>query len=190
MSFAAYSNYYYIQLSANHPWTTRTTSPSTSSPWTSYRVRPLSPIRTRTTTNKTPESITTNPTIAHLATTPLTSHLTHLRTTYVDPYIIHPISAFLTLTTSNTPDLLSILLLVLILFLSLKILDYTRRLVMFWVGFAVKLMFWGVVLSVGWWIYEVGVERAGREVGWVLGVGRGFVEEFWRGVEEGGMRDL
>lgn len=61
---------------------------------------------------------------------------------------------------------------------------------MFWVRVAVKLVFWGVVLGIGWWVYEIGVERAGREVGWVLGVGRGFVEEFWRGLEEGGLRDL
>lgn len=138
--------------------------------------------------------LTTHPTVHQLTSTPLATHLTTLRTTYLEPYLIQPLSTLLVATTnlSSTtamPDLLSILLLAVILLVSLKILDYTRRMVMFWVSLAVRLVFWGVILGVGWYVYTVGVERAGREVGWVAGWVMGLVEDFQRGVGEGRGRE-
>lgn len=112
---------------------------------------------------------TTLPTLQSLLTP---SYLTNLRETYLNPYLLNPLSTLLTATTTSTPDLLSILLLVTILLISLKILDYARRIIVFWVMLVVKVFFWAAVLSAGFWVYSVGWERAGREVGrWV-----GFVE--------------
>ena len=144
-------------------------------------------IRSRYTNRKTEylhPLLTNNPLLANLTTTPeiLTTHLTTVRTTYLDPYFLTPLSSLLT---SSTPDLVSVFLLLLILFLSLKILDYTRRMVLFWVWLVFRVVFWGVILAVGYWVYSVGVERAGVEVGRALGLAKGVWEEFERGVDGG-----
>ena len=76
------------------------------------------------------------------------------------------------------PDLFSILLLAVLLLISLKILDYTRRMVMFWVTLAFRFVFWGSIIGIGWYVYSVGVENAGRDVGWLWGVIEGFVQDF------------
>ena len=106
----------------------------------------------------------------------LTSQLSHLRATYVQPYLIQPLSAFLT--SSAMPDLLSIFLLVIILFISLKVLDYARRVIMFWVSLAFRLVFWGSVIGIAWYVYRVGVENASRDFGWLWGVLEGFFQDF------------
>lgn len=126
--------------------------------------------------------ISQHPLLTNLTTAPeiLSTHLSTLRTTYLDPYILSPLSSLLT---SSTPDLVSVFLLLLILFLSLKILDYTRRMVLFWVWLVFRVVFWGVILAVGYWVYSVGVERAGMEAGRAFGVVKGAWEEFERGVD-------
>ncbi|KAL2003940.1 hypothetical protein VTN02DRAFT_1459 [Thermoascus thermophilus] len=113
----------------------------------------------------------------------MSSHLSHLRTAYLDPYIVRPLSALLA---SSTPDLVSVLLLALILFVSLKVLDYARRVVVFWITLALRLLFWGVVLSVAWYVYRVGCEKAIADAGWLWGVAEGFVESFQARGGQGG----
>lgn len=76
------------------------------------------------------------------------------------------------------PDLVSILLLAIILLISLKILDYARRVIVFWVMLALRLVFLGTALGLAWYVYRVGVENAGRDLGWVWGVVEGFVGDF------------
>lgn len=76
------------------------------------------------------------------------------------------------------PDLLSILLLAVILLVSLKILDYARRVIVFWVVLVFRLVFWGSILGLALYIWRVGVENAGRDLGWVFGVVEGFVGDF------------
>ena len=141
---------------------------------------------------RTPESLQNNPTLQTLLTnaSPLTTNLTqlplttlqttltHLRTNYLNPYVIDPLAALLT---SSTPDLVSIFLLVGILLISLKILDYARRIVMFWVAVMLKMVFWGVLIGCAVWGYRVGFEGVLEGVGWVFGVVKGVVE----GVENG-----
>ncbi|KAJ6006196.1 Nuclear pore assembly and biogenesis protein [Penicillium sp. IBT 35674x] len=132
-----------------------------------------------------PENIQTllqHPTVSFLRTTTqsqVTTQLANLRSAYVQPYIVEPLSTFLTSTsTAVMPDLLSVFLLVVIFFISLKILDYARRLVMFWVMLAFRLVFWGSLIGLGFYVYQVGVESAGRDLGWLFGVAMGFVEDF------------
>lgn len=126
--------------------------------------------------------ISQHPLLTNLTTAPevLSTHLSTVRTTYLDPYILSPLSSLLT---SSTPDLVTVFLLLLILFLSLKILDYTRRMVLFWVWLVFRVVFWGVILAVGYWVYSVGVERAGTEAGRAFGVVKGAWREFERGVD-------
>lgn len=108
--------------------------------------------------------------------------MSNLRETYLNPYIIDPLS---TLLTSACPDYISVLLLVAILFISLKILDYARRVVLWWVGLAVRLLWWSAIFAAGYYVYTVGLVQTGRDVGWVLGALGGFVEGFWEGIEGG-----
>ncbi|KXG46788.1 Nuclear pore assembly and biogenesis protein, APQ12 [Penicillium griseofulvum] len=131
-----------------------------------------------------PENLQTvlqNPTFTYLQTTTqdhLTSKLSHLRTMVLQPYLIEPLSTFLASYSSSMPDLLSIFLLAVILFISIKILDYAYRVVVFWVTLAFRLVFWGSILGVGWYVYSVGIENAGRDFGWIWGVVYGFVSDF------------
>jgi hypothetical protein len=76
------------------------------------------------------------------------------------------------------PDLLSICLLAIIILVSLKILDYACRVIMFWVVLAFRIVFWGSLLGVGYYVYRVGVEDAARDLGWLFGVVSGFVGDY------------
>ncbi|KAJ5689872.1 Nuclear pore assembly and biogenesis protein APQ12 [Penicillium macrosclerotiorum] len=128
------------------------------------------------------QSILQHPIVSHLANSTqshLTEQLTHLRSGFVQPYLISPLSTLLaSLVSTGMPDLVTILLLAIILLLSLKILDYARRIVMFWVTLAFRLVFWGTLIGLGFYIYQVGFERASRDLGWVWGAAEGFVEDF------------
>ncbi|KAB8068189.1 nuclear pore assembly and biogenesis-domain-containing protein [Aspergillus leporis] len=145
-----------------------------------------------------PESIINllqeNPAIQQLTSSSLTIQLTnarvtyldpyisHLKTTYLDPYLIQPLAAMLA---SSMPDLVSVLILALVLIISLKVLDYARRVVMFWVTLALRLVWWGFILGAGWYVYNAGLEKTGRDLGWFYGVTKGFLERFQDGFEGG-----
>ncbi|EKV17341.1 hypothetical protein PDIG_15700 [Penicillium digitatum PHI26] len=96
----------------------------------------------------------------------------------LQPYLIEPLSSVLASYSSSMPDLLSIFLLAIIIIVSLKVLEYAYRVVMFWVMLAFRLAFWGSILGLGWYIYSVGIENAGRDFGWLYGVIYGFVDDF------------
>ncbi|KAK2754252.1 hypothetical protein FQN54_007131 [Arachnomyces sp. PD_36] len=98
-----------------------------------------------------------------------------LRTTYFDPYVLDPVNDLLT---SATPNLLSLFFLLIILFISLRVLGYVFRMITFWVMLVVRLVFWAVCIASAFYVYTVGWERAARELGWVWGVGQGFLEDF------------
>ncbi|CAI7588523.1 unnamed protein product [Penicillium glandicola] len=123
------------------------------------------------------QTVLQNPTFAYLQTMTqdhLTTKLSHIRTMVLQPYIIEPLSSFLASYSSSMPDLLSIFLLAIIILVSIKILDYAYRVVVFWVTLAFRLVFWGSILGLGC----VGVENAGRDFGWLWGVVYGFVGDF------------
>ncbi|KAL5116769.1 hypothetical protein ACEQ8H_005381 [Pleosporales sp. CAS-2024a] len=56
------------------------------------------------------------------------------------------------------PDVASILALVVILFISLKMLDMMYRAVLFWINMAIRLLMWGSILVLGMWVYQRGVD--------------------------------
>ncbi|KAJ5985328.1 hypothetical protein N7522_012524 [Penicillium canescens] len=127
------------------------------------------------------QTILQNPTITYLQSTTqehLTSRLFDLRATVLQPYLIEPLSTLLTSYSSSMPDLLSICLLAIIILVSLKILDYACRVIMFWVVLAFRLVFWGSLLGMGYYVYRVGVEDAARDLGWLFGVVAGFVGDY------------
>jgi len=56
------------------------------------------------------------------------------------------------------PDIASILLVVVALFISMKVLDMLYRAVLFWINLALRLAFWGGVVALGTWVYTRGPE--------------------------------
>lgn len=71
---------------------------------------------------------------------------------------------------TKKPDLASIVLLLIILFLSLRILNMLWRAVMFWVRLAYRVVFWGGLVMAGLWIYSRGVDGAVEDVGYWTGI--------------------
>ncbi|KAJ5301861.1 hypothetical protein PENANT_c002G02713 [Penicillium antarcticum] len=127
------------------------------------------------------QTILQNTTITYLQSTTqahLSSRLSELRTAILQPYLIEPLSTLLTSYSGAMPDLLSICLLAIIILVSLKILDYAFRMIMFWVVLAFRLVFWGSLIGVGYYVYRVGVEDAARDAGWLFGVVMGFVGDY------------
>jgi hypothetical protein len=100
--------------------------------------------------------------------------LAQFRSEYVEPYIIQPLSSLLA---SSTPDLVNVVLLLLILYISLRILDYARRMIMFWLFFVLRLAFWGSIIGGGLYVYNVGPTRALRDLGWIWGILQATVED-------------
>lgn len=70
------------------------------------------------------------------------------------------------------------------LLISVKILDYVRRVVVFWVTLAFRLVFWGAVFGCGWYVYSYGLATALRDATWLFGLAEGFVRQFLAGVGE------
>ncbi|OAX80169.1 hypothetical protein ACJ72_05503 [Emergomyces africanus] len=110
-----------------------------------------------------------------------TIHFESVSQKYLQPYIFSPLQTLL----NSPPDFTSFLALCVILFISLKVLDYARRVITFWVMLVFRLAFWGSVIGVAYYVYIVGWERAGREAGWLLGLLQGFVEELSANGAEG-----
>jgi hypothetical protein len=138
------------------------------------------------------QTILTNATYTYLRSTAhsqISTHLSTLRTTFITPYILTPLSHLLA-TTLDMPDLMSVLLLAGLLVVSLIILDYMRRFVvwwvMWWVRFIVRVVFWGSVVVVGVYVWNVGGEQAMKDAGRIWGFVMGFVQEGLEGLEGGG----
>ncbi|KAI2790064.1 hypothetical protein POX_d05568 [Penicillium oxalicum] len=138
------------------------------------------------------QSILTNATYTYLrssAHSHIATQLSTLRETIIEPYILSPFSQFLaaTLGLSAMPDLMTSLMLAGLLVVSLVILDYIRRLViwwvMWWVRFLVRLVFWGSVVFVGFYVYNFGLEQTVQDAGRLGGFAMGFAEQVWLMVE-------
>src|SRR5271154_5516795 len=72
-------------------------------------------------------------------------------------------------------DLLTVLALLLGVFFTFKILDYLRRLVIYWVVLAIKLVLVLCALQVGVYCYTVGAEKSLQDLGRVWGWVEGFI---------------
>lgn len=109
----------------------------------------------------------------------LTSHVSQIHADFIQPYIIEPLSNLLAYSMSATgTDLTSVFLLVLTIFMSLIILDYARRMVMFWVRLVYQIMFWGVIVGTGWYVYRFGTGKTLQDAAWLLSLAEGFVGDF------------
>ena len=120
-----------------------------------------------------------NPTIKNLTSIPLTTRVSILRSTFLDPYVLSPLASLLAAstqkdeeevfedTTQSMPDLISLIILGLILLVSLKVVDYAHRVIVFWVSLALRVAFWGLVVVVSCYVYQLGVGECLRDFAWV-----------------------
>jgi hypothetical protein len=76
---------------------------------------------------------------------------------------------------TQKPDLATLALLLLILFLSLKILNMLLSTVMFWLRLAFRVLFWGSLAIVGLWMWTRGPEGILEDLGYW---GRAWTEEY------------
>ncbi|KUL91508.1 hypothetical protein ZTR_01591 [Talaromyces verruculosus] len=106
--------------------------------------------------------------------------LPNIQQNYLEPYLLVPLANIIDTSSSafSSANILSLLTLLLAIYISLRILDYARRVIMFWVMLVVRLTFWAAVIGIGLWVYNVGVETAIQDAGWFWGVVQGFLEEF------------
>ena len=47
--------------------------------------------------------------------------------------------------------------------------------IMFWVSLAIRLLFWASLLGGVWYVYNVGIEQALQDFGWVIGFVEGLL---------------
>lgn len=106
--------------------------------------------------------------------------LSNMQQNYLEPYLLIPLANILDTSSAafSSANILSFLTLLLAIYISLRILDYARRVIMFWVMLVLRLTFWAAVIGVGLWVYNVGVEKAVQDAGWFWGVVQGFLEDF------------
>lgn len=100
-------------------------------------------------------------------------HFQNLRLNYAEPYIMNPINTLI----NSPPDLYSLLILFIILVLSLKVLDYARRVITFWIVLFFRLLFWGAIIGGGYYVYNVGWIKASQDAAWILGLLEGFIAQ-------------
>ena len=48
--------------------------------------------------------------------------------------------------------------------------DYMRKTIIYFIGLALKLALWTLVLGIGWYVYQRGSDQALEDVGWVWGL--------------------
>jgi hypothetical protein len=109
------------------------------------------------------------------------SDYANLFTQFLPPSIWNPLLKFVTTTfgvfktlqshltpfllrVTTQPDLASIAVLLIVLFVSFKVVDMAYRAVMFWVNLVLRLMFWGAIFSIGVWVYSRGLEGFTEDV--------------------------
>jgi len=65
----------------------------------------------------------------------------------------------------QSPDVASIVLLMILLFVSLKIVNLLYRTIMFWIVLILKIAFYGSLAAIGLWIWSRGIEGVEEDIG-------------------------
>ncbi|KAI9710983.1 MAG: hypothetical protein M1820_002420 [Bogoriella megaspora] len=108
--------------------------------------------------------------IHYLAASPLSPYYSYTRPlTTLSTRLSATLSPLLT-KLQTSPDLASIALLLLILFLSLRILNILYGVVRFWVRLVWNIVWWGSILGLGVWLYTRGVDGVVQDMGKWFGV--------------------
>lgn len=104
------------------------------------------------------------------------SQLRELHDNYLFPYIFNPLDRMLS-NGLNKADVVSLIIMVAIFWVSLRVLDYARKVVMWWVSLAFRLAFWVLAIGGGWYVYNVGIEKAIQDLGWIWGLLEGYLNQ-------------
>lgn len=107
----------------------------------------------------------------------LATQFSTLRKDIIDPYLLTPLSTLL-VSTTGTNDLFSVLILLGILYVSFRLLDYARRVIMWWVFLIIRVTFWGTLALLALYVWRVGFVVAAQDFGWAWGMVEGFVLDF------------
>jgi len=70
-----------------------------------------------------------------------------------------------------------VLALVIIAFISLRVLDFFRRQIVQWISLVLNMGLWIGMAVIGWWVYQRGVEQSLEDAAWVVGLALGWSEE-------------
>jgi hypothetical protein len=78
---------------------------------------------------------------------------------------------------ADTPNLTTLALLAVVLFVSLKLLNILRKTVLYWISMVIRLATWILVAAVGLYVWHRGVEQTMEDVGWMIGFLAGLENE-------------
>ncbi|KAF6221023.1 hypothetical protein HO133_002704 [Letharia lupina] len=108
----------------------------------------------------------------------LSSQLFFYRRIYPTLYPIYVLSnnALHSLST-DAPDILTLAILAIALIISLRVLDYMRRTIMYWVGLAIKMGLWLAVGGLGVYVWQRGFNQSVEDFGYVWGFLHGLGNE-------------
>ena len=86
---------------------------------------------------------------------------------------------------TNSAELASLVIFVLVLFTTFKVVDYVRRMILFWVFLVIKLVAVLALVQLALYVYTYGVEKTLNDLGWVWG----FVESMVESTAQQGSRE-
>lgn len=86
---------------------------------------------------------------------------------------------------TDSSSIFALLLLALILFITLRVLDYMRKTIIYWISLVIRLMFWIMVGLLVVYVYQRGPEKSFEDFGWIVGLLQGLGEE---GERRGGQK--
>lgn len=117
---------------------------------------------------------------------PISSNLSTLFVSTA-PYLSHLIAIFRTvfssaasLVSNESQDgsaLLSLGIVLVTMYLSLRVMNYVRRTIMGWVWLGIKLLLLLAAVQVGFYVNSYGWERAAKNAGWLGGIAWGLLED-------------
>ncbi|MCJ1394036.1 hypothetical protein MMC18_006914 [Xylographa bjoerkii] len=70
---------------------------------------------------------------------------------------------------SDAPDIATLVVLIILAYISMKVLDILRRQIIYWISVTLKLLLWASLALIGFYVYQRGIEQSLEDLGWVLG---------------------
>lgn len=103
--------------------------------------------------------------------------------TYGSTYVAALLPFVPTAVPTTSAELASLAVFVLVLFTTFKVVDYVRRMIMFWVFLVIKLIALLALVQLALYVYTYGIEKTLNDLGWAWG----FVESLMENtVQQGG----
>jgi Nuclear pore assembly and biogenesis len=96
--------------------------------------------------------------------------------TYATTYVGALLPYLPTTVPTTSAELVPLAILVLVLFTTFKVLDYARRIIMWWVFMAFKLGFLLLMVLAALYVHTYGLEKSLRDAGWLWGILEGLFE--------------